>query len=124
MWIYVKRPVGSIVGNVVVGQVKSSSPAALWRSYGSVSGLTKGEFFEYFNGIDQGVALVLGERIRLDVTLSLEDLREIDQDFHPPQFFARLRTAHPLHETVTKAAPPASTRRVRTTRKAWTKTAA
>lgn len=104
MWIYVKRPVGSIVGNAIVGKVASSTPTVLWRTYGAVSGLSKREFFNYFDGIKRGVALVLGERLRFDVTLSLEALREMDQGFHPPQFFARLPATHPLRNAMTETA--------------------
>lgn len=96
VWIYVKLPVGSVVGHVTVGAVHTQSPALLWREFGSVSGLSKAEFFEYFDGVDQGVALVIEESKRLTSSLSLDDLRRLDQNFQPPQFFARLNEKHPL----------------------------
>lgn len=101
LWIYVKLPVGSIVGYAKIGKVHSSSPAALWRRYGSVSGLSRHEFFEYFGGVEQGVALVLEQSTRLRISLSLEALRKVDEGFQPPQFFARLTSEHPLREAVT-----------------------
>ena len=102
MWMYVKQPIGSIVGHAIVGEIALLPPSHLWRTYGSVSGLSKREFFNYFEGVERGVALVLGKRVRLDVELSLEELREVDQRFHPPQFFARLPATHPLRQTVTE----------------------
>jgi predicted transcriptional regulator len=101
LWIYVKLPVGSIVGHAKIGKVHASSPTALWRRYGPVSGLSKHEFFEYFGGAEQGVALVLEQSTRLRSSLSLAALRKVDEGFQPPQFFARLTTEHPLHEAVT-----------------------
>lgn len=101
LWIYVKLPVGSIVGHARIGKVHASSPNALWRRYGSVSGLSRQEFFEYFVGTEQGVALVLEQSTRLRSSLSLETLRQVDESFQPPQFFARLTSEHPLHEAVT-----------------------
>lgn len=101
LWIYVKLPVGSIVGHARIGKVHASSPVALWRRYGPVSGLSRREFFEYFNGTEQGVALVLEQSTRLQISLSLAELRKLDGGFQPPQFFARLNSEHPLHEAVT-----------------------
>jgi predicted transcriptional regulator len=66
-----------------------------------VSGLSKHEFFNYFDGAEQGVALVLEGSTRLQKSLSLGELREVDEGFHPPQFFARLTSEHPLHDAVT-----------------------
>lgn len=101
IWIYVKLPIGSIIGRVRIGAVHASSPTALWRRFGSVSGLSRSEFFDYFNGVTQGVALVLEDAERLHRSLSLEVLREIAKGFQPPQFFARLTAQHPLLGAVT-----------------------
>jgi len=103
LWIYVKLPVGSIVGHATIGEVRASSPTALWRRYGPVSGLSRHEFFEYFGEVEQGFALVLEQSTRLQSSLSLEALRRVDGGFQPPQFFARLRSEHPLHEAVTSS---------------------
>lgn len=97
VWIYAKLPVGSVVGHAKVESVDSSSPAQLWRRYGSVSGLSKQEFFDYFLGVSQGVALVLSEKTRLKKPLTLKSIRQVDEGFHPPQFFARVTADHPLH---------------------------
>ena len=96
VWIYVKLPIGSIVGRVKVVDIHASSPAALWRRFGSVSGLSRSEFFDYFSGVAAGVALVLENAQRLRRSLSLEALRELASGFQPPQFFARLSAEHPF----------------------------
>lgn len=101
LWIYVKLPVGSIVGSARVGNVHASSPNTLWRCYGAVSGLSRREFFSYFRNVEQGVALVLEHSKRLRSSLSLKALREVDERFQPPQFFARLTAEHPLRIAVT-----------------------
>lgn len=117
MWIYVKQPVGSIIGNAIVGEVACLPPSELWKIYGSVSGLSRKEFFEYFDGIKRGIALVLGDRTRLNEVLSLDELRSVDHDFHPPQFFSRLPAEHPL-----RAAVATSTRSGRSNRQAGSET--
>ena len=106
LWIYVKLPVGSIIGHAKIGKVHASSPSTLWRHYGSVSGLSKQEFFSYFGEVTQGVALVLEHSKRLQSSLSLSALRKVDRGFQPPQFFARLTSEHPLHEAVTSSGLP------------------
>lgn len=103
VWIYVKLPVGSIVGRARVEAVHASSPASLWRRFGLVSGLSKEEFFEYFKGVTQGFALVLEGARRLRQSLSLDSLRQIAEGFNPPQFFVRLTATHPLFSAVTLA---------------------
>ena len=100
VWMYVKLPVGSIIGKVKVKSVDSTTPSQLWSRYGAVSGLSRQEFFDYFEGTDYGVALVLDEEVRLKKPFSLKALREFDEDFQPPQFFARLPPGHPLHSAV------------------------
>lgn len=96
VWIYVKLPVGSIIGRVKIVDIHVSSPAALWRRFGSVSGLSRSEFFDYFSGVAAGVALVLENAQRLRRSLSLGALRELAYGFQPPQFFARLDAKHPF----------------------------
>lgn len=96
VWIYVKLPVGSIAGRVKIGAIHASSPAALWRRFGSVSGLSRKEFFDYFTGVAAGVALVLENAERLNRSLSLDALRDLADGFHPPQFFSRLGAHHPV----------------------------
>ena len=103
VWIYVKLPVGSIVGRARVEAVHALSPASLWRRFGMVSGLSREEFFEYFRGVTQGFALVLEGATRLRRSLSLDSLRRIAEGFNPPQFFVRLTAEHPLFSAVTTA---------------------
>lgn len=100
VWVYVKLPVGSIIGRVKIVAIHASSPAALWRRFGSVSGLSRSEFFDYFNGVTAGVALVLENAQRLHRSLSLNALREHADGFQPPQFFVRLGAKHPFHEAI------------------------
>lgn len=94
--IYVKLPVGSIVGRVTISAVHASSPTDLWREYGTVSGLGKAEFFGYFRGAANPVALVLEGAKRYRSALSLDDIRRVAGAFQPPQFFSRLQPHHPV----------------------------
>jgi predicted transcriptional regulator len=105
VWIYVKLPVGSIVGRARIEAIHESSPESLWRRFGAVSGLTREEFFGYFEGVTKGVALVLAKATRLKSALSLDALRRVAKNFQPPQFFLELKYDHPLFVAVTREAP-------------------
>lgn len=96
MWMYAKLPVGSVVGNARIEHAASGSPNALWKSFGSISGISRAEFFSYFDGVNQGLALVLTDVVRLKKQLPLQDLRRRTGGFHPPQFFSRLQANHPI----------------------------
>ena len=100
VWIYVKVPVGSLVGCATVKNVVRSSPGALWRRFGAISGLSRDEFFEYFEGAEEGVALMLENAEKLNAGLSLRELREVESGFQPPQFFVRLDSGHPILNAV------------------------
>lgn len=95
-WIYVTLPVGSVIGSIKVGATHNLSPTTLWRRFGSISGLTRAEFFEYFKGVSRGTALVIESVELLNQSISLKKMREMAEDFQPPQFFTRLPEDHPL----------------------------
>jgi len=96
VWIYAKLPVGSIIGRTMVTAVHVLAPASLWRRFGASAGVTRSEFFEYFEGVPRGVALELAHCQRLRSAITLESLRRCSKQFQPPQFFTRLGVGHPL----------------------------
>ena len=100
VWIYVKLPVGSIIGNARVRAIHIGPPSTLWRRFGAVSGLTRTEFFNYFRGVTRGIALVFKDSKRLTRQLPLSALRTIDRQFQPPQFFVRLTPEQPLLQAI------------------------
>jgi predicted transcriptional regulator len=96
VWLYEKVPVGSITGNAKVKAVHTASPRSLWRDFGAVSGLSKSEFFSYFEGVSEGCVLVLDAAARLETPLPLTRIRQVMRNFQPPQFFARMGSVHPV----------------------------
>jgi predicted transcriptional regulator len=104
LWIYAKVPVSSIVGCATVAAIRSQAPSTLWRKFGSVSGISRCEFFDYFEGINQGTALELSNTKRLESMVPLALLRRISAGFHPPQFFTRLSTDAPVLSAIAQYA--------------------
>ncbi len=90
VWMYVKVPVGEVIGSARVRALHTLAPQTLWRRYGDVSGLSRTEFFDYFSGVARGFALLLDDPVRLTSPISLERLRYLNDSFQPPQFFQHL----------------------------------
>lgn len=91
VWLYVKKPVGTVVGFAIVGTTYSATPSAVWRKYGRVSGLSKSEFMNYFDGADVASAMALTGSKKLKNPVTLDTLRAAMPGFHPPQFYCRLK---------------------------------
>ncbi|MGF6762335.1 putative transcriptional regulator [Paraburkholderia sp. GAS33] len=96
VWIYVKLPVGRVVGCARVSAAHSLAPSTLWKRFAGVCCITRQEFFDYFDGISKGFALGLQDPQRLSGAVSLMELREASAGFQPPQFFIRLSPDSPL----------------------------
>ncbi|OLL31832.1 transcriptional regulator [Burkholderia sp. SRS-W-2-2016] len=100
VWIYVKLPVGRVVGYAKVSEAHSLAPATLWRRFANVCGITRKEFFQYFDGVSKGFALGLHEPQRLAGSISLTELRQVSEGFQPPQFFTRIAPGSPLLQAI------------------------
>jgi predicted transcriptional regulator len=59
VWIYVKLPVGRVVGYAKVSAAHSLAPSSLWKRFAGVCCITRSEFFAYFEGLSKGFALGL-----------------------------------------------------------------
>lgn len=90
VWMYVKVPVGEVIGSARVRALHTLTPQTLWRKYGGVSGLSRAEFFDYFSDVKRGFVLVLDNPVRLNNPIPLETLRILNDGFQPPQFFQHL----------------------------------
>jgi predicted transcriptional regulator len=102
IWMYVKVPVGKVVGSVQVHSTHELAPSTLWRRYGDVSGLARGEFYEYFSGLSKGFVVLLTNPKQLSESVSLDQLRELNGAFQPPQFFQHLAQDGPFVSAFTR----------------------
>lgn len=96
IWMYVKVPIGKVIGSAEVRSVHTLSPEALWCRYGDILGLSRTEFLEYLFGVERGFVLVLCNAKRLAIPVPLEQLRALNGSFQPPQFFQHLSSGGPL----------------------------
>ena len=96
VWLYVKQPVGSVVGCAVVAETHTLTPSQIWRRFGQCSGLKKSEFFTYVEGLETAFVLELKNVRKMQVPVGLGALRDASSRFHPPQFFSRIDAASGL----------------------------
>src|SRR5436190_16052761 len=59
IWIYATSPTAAIKGYASLAQIQTGSPSLIWRTLGSRTGISKGEFDLYFKACDVAHALVL-----------------------------------------------------------------
>lgn len=90
IWIYATMPTAAICGYANLVRIESGIPNAIWRSLGNRAAISKKEFDIYFSGCDVAHALVLTNVMKMEEQLPLWRIREMIDEFHPPQFFCRL----------------------------------
>jgi len=88
--MYETVPTKAVVGLFVVEGVERLPVKQLWRKVRDISGVTRTEFLDYFDGLTEGVAIFTGETERFIRPLHLTELRALWPGFHPPQGFRYL----------------------------------
>lgn len=81
--VYESAPTKCLSYAVRVTHVHSASVPELWKQVGSVSGITKKEFYAYFGERPKGFAYGLQKILDLPKQFSREDL--LSQGIFPPQ---------------------------------------
>lgn len=89
--IYAPRPIMALIGGFVVKKVIATQPEKLWRLVGSVSGLTKNQFMDYYSETSMGFGICIEKAWRLEKPVSLAVLKRSWSKFSPPQAFRYLR---------------------------------
>ena len=89
LFVYATAPVKQVVGYARVTCVVEGSLESIWSQYGSVGGITKAEFDDYFTGLSEGSAIVLSDATLLKVPVSAAS---VILDSNPPQSFMYVST--------------------------------
>lgn len=106
VWLYSKVPHGEVVGVGVLEEVETDNPVNLWKKYSQCAGLTQEEFFSYFAGVELGAALIFYSVARLRRPIPLSQLKKLEANFHPPQFFRRVKSTALRNELDTAETEP------------------
>lgn len=59
--IYATVPVRQVIAEFKVKTILSGSPSTLWKRTRQYAGISRGVFFEYFDGAKRGYAIEIGE---------------------------------------------------------------
>jgi predicted transcriptional regulator len=90
VWLYCTRPRARLEGFAIVEEVVSSTSVEIWSSLRERLGLSKHEYERYVEGRPQITVILFAEVVQFGRALKLEEIRESDPAFHPPQFYQRL----------------------------------
>jgi predicted transcriptional regulator len=85
--VYASGSIKGIIGAFEVAGVTAAVPNAIWQKYDGVSGLTKKEFDDYFDGANVGYAIRIRKYWRLPEPIPLNTLRQRYAGFRPPQSY-------------------------------------
>lgn len=89
LWIYATRPTGAVIGFVTILNVARAHPTKIWKKHRNGAAIDYVSFKSYFNGAREAVAISLTAEQRVD-PITIDQLREIRERFHPPQVLTRL----------------------------------
>jgi predicted transcriptional regulator len=92
LWIYATRPTAAVVGFATIQDVARAHPTTIWKKHRNGTGVDHSSFRAYFNGSEEGVAILLEAARRVD-PITIDQLRKIRYSFHPPQVLIRLTAA-------------------------------
>lgn len=84
--IYASSPVKSVIGYGMVKEVIITAPDVMWEKYSLTLGIDKQRYDSYYKGCDKAIGIKINKINRI-TPISLEKLRRIDADFHPPQIY-------------------------------------
>ena len=100
IWIYATQPVGRIVAKAKVRRVFHGIPAEIWERYGEKIGIERAQFDFYIGDSRQVSALVLSSVKEIQDFFTLENIRQVVGNFHPPQFYFYLPSDDLLYGTL------------------------
>lgn len=89
LWIYATRPTGAVIGFATIQNIERATPVAIWRRHRASTGVEYATFLEYFEGAPEAIAILIAAARRIG-PISIDQLRQIRDSFHPPQVVARL----------------------------------
>lgn len=101
--IYESAPTQQIVGRFTIARTVQATPATLWREFGAVGGIPRGDFFGYYAGHQRAVGLVVEDTERYQRPVAL---RELSTCPAVPQSFVYLPAS--TKEEITSLQPAAA----------------
>lgn len=87
LYVYATVPVQAIIGFATINDVIKLSTSEIWAQYNDVAYINRGDFDEYYSGVDGGFVIRLKDAVKLSRPVALAELKAA-LNFSPPQSFA------------------------------------
>lgn len=91
--VYSTIPTAAVIGTFTVENVTETRLEPLWRRARGTAAVTREQFHSYFDGLETGIGIWVGQVRPFQSPISLWSLRNLWPGFHPPQGF-RYLTSH------------------------------
>ncbi len=88
--VYATSPRMEFVARFRIAKVTHAPLKTLWQLVGDAACVSRSEFDAYYSGLDFGTAIHISDVIELHRPVTLDQVRAVIQDFHPPQSFRYL----------------------------------
>jgi predicted transcriptional regulator len=85
--IYATVPTAALVGFFTVESVNRLPLRTLWRQVRDIASVTRAEYLDYFDGLDEGVGIFISDAVPFSHPIPLSELRRLGSEFLPPQGF-------------------------------------
>ncbi|MCG8371980.1 MAG: ASCH domain-containing protein [Balneolales bacterium] len=95
--IYSTYPEKAVIGYCKIKEVIRMSPQDMWENHSVRLGIDKRRFDEYYQNCNMAIGLKLTEVIKLDLSISLDNIKKHVPVFHPPQTFQYLSSEQVLN---------------------------
>jgi len=87
IFVYVSSPVKALMGAFTVSSIMEKRLPTLWRSVRDCAGIERKDFYNYFQGVEKGVAIFIKDIWLLPKPIYLADMQKEVKGFFPPQSF-------------------------------------
>ncbi len=88
--IYASMPTCAVVASAIIDRVDATERDQLWKDVGKLAAVTRAEFDDYFRTHSLAVGIHFSKVKVFEKPITLAELRETWQTFHPPQQFRYL----------------------------------
>ncbi len=101
LWVYETLPSGKVEFCVFVDYVYKGTPSEIWDKYSSKIGIEANRFFEYFEGCDDGSAIVVSQVEVLEKSVSLAEIKSFGYK-SIPQTYRKLAMGDALYNRLNR----------------------
>ena len=84
--IYASAPAKAVWGYGKIRRILLCSPQEMWTNYSARLGIKEQSFWMYYDGSSKTIGIEF-EMIKRINPISLDELRRVDPNFHPPQTY-------------------------------------